>query len=92
MSGGQNNPNAMHELKTPKPAESAVRSIGLVLPQCEAIKKRGGKCGIPARYEICERDDDPTPVCSLHQTVAATHGWKTRRRQNEKGQATPPTI
>lgn len=30
MSDGQNNPNAMHELKTHKPAESAVRSIGLV--------------------------------------------------------------
>jgi len=30
MSDGQNNHNAMHELKTPEPAESAVRSIGLV--------------------------------------------------------------
>jgi len=32
MSGGQNNPNAMHELKTHEPAESAVRSIGIVVP------------------------------------------------------------
>ena len=32
MSGGQNNQNAMHELKTSEPAESAVRSIGIVVP------------------------------------------------------------
>lgn len=32
MSGGQNNPNAMHQLKTHKPTESAVRSIGIVVP------------------------------------------------------------
>jgi len=34
MSGGQNNLNAMHELKTHEPAESAVRSIGLVRCEC----------------------------------------------------------
>ena len=32
MIDGQNNPGAMHELKTHEPAESAARSIGLVVP------------------------------------------------------------
>lgn len=32
MSDGQNNPNAIHELKTSEPPESAVRSIGFVVP------------------------------------------------------------
>jgi Na+/proline symporter len=32
MSGGQNNPKTMHELKTSEPAESAVRSSGIVVP------------------------------------------------------------
>ena len=36
MSDGQNNPNAMHELKTHKPAESAVRSSGIVVPLASA--------------------------------------------------------
>jgi hypothetical protein len=42
MSGGQNKQNTMHELKTHKPAESAVRSIGIVvLPGVTPLVKRG---------------------------------------------------
>ena len=43
MSDGQNNPNAMHELKTSEPAESAVRSIGIVVPRRRfGIRLEGG--------------------------------------------------
>ena len=42
MSGGQNSPKAMHELKTSEPDESAVRSIGIVVPPRRERKPRMG--------------------------------------------------
>ncbi len=47
MSGGQNNPNAMHELKTHEPDESAVRSIGLV------------RCGRCMHYDATPKYTEP---------------------------------
>ena len=58
----------------------------LVLPPCGAMLHIGRKCGLPARYEVGEIGDNPTPVCSLHQARASTRGWPTRVRQNAGGE------
>jgi hypothetical protein len=49
------------------------------VPQCGATTRKGTICGQPARYEVGEPGDDPMPVCSEHQTRAATMGWPNRR-------------
>ncbi len=49
------------------------------VPLCGATTREGTICGQPARYEVGEPGDDPMPVCSEHQTRAATMGWPNRR-------------
>lgn len=64
----------------------AVALHPVVLPPCAWeggwMGKKQRVCGQPAKYEICE-DDPPVPVCSFHQSRAASLGWRTRRRNAE---------
>ena len=53
------------------------------VPQCGATTRKGTICGQPARYEVGEPGDDPMPVCSEHQTRAATMGWPNRRIERD---------
>ena len=72
MSDDQNNPNAMHELKTPEPTESVVRSMPL-LEDAERLATQ-------LEQKVFEIDRRRQSIREELERLDALHSWMNARR------------